>query len=212
MIGLIILKFVLSTYIVGYYVTISYNNNSKLIFKITDILATIILIATIIYSVVNFDIWVLLGIVTGFGVAIKLIFETKEKNKTILCTSEKEIIDINREISKLNKYANEIADGNYTTDFINGGYKYSDNVRYLPGLLSRLKNKIYYERYTSDRKKLLSKKEKDFSFDDCMNYFDYVWHLEASLAVGTVKKQIESGKYIKVLKKFINYLENKKEF
>ena len=45
-----------------------------------------------------------------------------------------------------------------------------------------------------------------------MNYFDYVWHLEASLAVGTVKKQIESGKYIKVLKKFINYLEENDDF
>ena len=205
--SLIILKFILFVYLVGYYVIFSYNNSEKLIFKIADILVTILLMSIIIYSIANFDIGILLGIITGFGVSIKIIFDDKEKSKKITYQEKEKTTDIEQEIIKLIKYAKEIENGNYTVDFINGGYKYSDNIQYLPLLLTRLQ--IDYESSIDDRKKLLSKSVKNFSFEDCMDYFNYVWHLEAGLAVGTIKKQIESGKYIKVMKKFINYLEEK---
>jgi uncharacterized membrane protein len=86
---LIILKFLLSTYIVGYYIIVSYENSEKLIFKIADIVATIILIAAITYSIMNLDIGILLGIITGFGISIKLILDDKAKNKNPTHKKEK---------------------------------------------------------------------------------------------------------------------------
>ena len=202
---MIILKFVFFTYIVSYYVMVSYNNSEKLIFKIADMLATLILIATITYSIINFDVGIILGIITGFGVAVKLIFDAQAKSKKITNKQEKKIVDIDQELSMLNKCVNEITDGNYTASFVNGGYRYSENVLYLTELLARLQ--ISYESSISDRKRLLSKRVETFSFEECMDYFNYVWHIEASLAVGTVKKQIESRRYVKVMEKFINYLD-----
>lgn len=75
---MIILKIVLFTYIVSFYVVTSYNNSDKLIFKIFDIAAAIILLATIIYSIVKVDIPIIFGIITGFAIAIKLIFDKRK--------------------------------------------------------------------------------------------------------------------------------------
>ena len=71
------LKIVLFSFAVGYYVVVSYYNNSKLIFKLADILASILLLATFMYGIFHFDIGIILGIILGFGVAIKYINDNK---------------------------------------------------------------------------------------------------------------------------------------
>ena len=119
----------------------------------------------------------------------------------------------NKELLK--KIIDDIENKNYTIEFNNGGlgsYHYSNEITNLFKILEDDDiRKIYDENisnYSYDSKKELDQKTdpESYSLVDCIIYFNWVWHLESGIAVGIVKKRIDEGKYLKVLKKLYEYL------
>jgi len=197
----LIWEFVIFTYVISYYIAFAYKNRDKLLSKIIDVLVTILLVAIIVYAIINTRIGIILGIVCGVCIATKFILDGKIESKS----------NNNKQIRKedfilnIKKYSNEIEKGKYTANFQNGGYNYSTNIKYVIDIINNID--IPLNDTNINKKELLTKDIETFSLKECIEYFNYVWHLESSAKVGIVKKEVESKRYVLVMNKLINYFK-----
>lgn len=112
----------------------------------------------------------------------------------------------NKEILK--QAINNIENDNYICEYRNGGYYYSKEITNIFMILNdETIKKIFddnIEKYTFDLKKKLDQEmePESFSLEECIIYFNWLWHLEAGRAVGIVSKRIKEGKYLRALKRF----------
>ena len=108
----------------------------------------------------------------------------------------------------LDQIISNIEKSNYTYDFINGGYHYSDEITDLFKILEFEKYRTIFddniEFYSYMEKKELDQKTdpEQYTLVDCVIVLNWIWHVEASLAVGTIMKKLKDGSYLKTLKQF----------
>lgn len=97
-----------------------------------------------------------------------------------------------------------IEKGNWSSEFVGGGYSYSKEITYIFELLQIDEyRKMYEDNFELYNKKELEQKKdpETYSLIECIVYFNWVWHIEGSgLVSGIVKSRIENGKYLKALK------------
>lgn len=107
---------------------------------------------------------------------------------------------------KLIEASKEIDDEKYECEFNNGGYSYSGNVKVTLDYLDTID--VIDRKSAEYRENLIKEKDpEEFTYDDCIIYFDYLWHLEAGQAVGIVKKELENGRYSKALKRLAKIID-----
>jgi hypothetical protein len=109
---------------------------------------------------------------------------------------------------ELKKIIENIEKENYSYKFESLAYSYSDEITDLFKVLDDERiRKIFDDncsKYSYDIKKELDQKKEpeSYSLIDCVMYFNWIWHLEAGIAVGIVLKRIKEGKYLRALKRF----------
>lgn len=109
---------------------------------------------------------------------------------------------------KLDQIISNIENGNYSYDFINGGYHYSKEITDLFEILQSDKYKTIFddniEFYSYMEKKELDQKinPEQYTLIDCIIVLNWIWHVEAGIAVGTIMKKLKDGSYLKTLKQF----------
>lgn len=95
--------------------------------------------------------------------------------------------------------------------FKNGGYSYSKNITNIFTLLDEYSEKYYKFEPAINKKnevKMQNCNFENYALMDCIYYFNTIWHLETGIAVGIVISRVESGEYLKALKRFKNLIEN----
>lgn len=100
-----------------------------------------------------------------------------------------------------------LASQNYSYEFINGGYKYSNEITEIFIVLNDDNIKRIYDEnisnYDSKAQKALEKKDPlTFTLAECIIYLNWLWHLEGSgKMIGIILKRIEDNRYIYTLKR-----------
>ena len=108
----------------------------------------------------------------------------------------------------LDQIISDIENGNYTMEFKNGGYSYSNEITNLFEILRADEFKKIFdeniEEYTFDDKKRLDQQTdpETYNLIDCVIVLNWIWHVENGIAVGTIAKKINNGTYLKTLKQF----------
>jgi len=176
--------------------------------KIFGGLYSILFIILTMFSAIKFGLINLLIVPLIFfasNIIITIIFD-KLFNKThksykLTKKGEKDIKEI------LKTIITDLAEENYSYEFINGGYSYSTEITNIFKVLNDEKIKKVYDENISNydsksKKELIQKKDPlKFTFEESIIYINWLWHLEGSgLATGIILKHIENLKYIYALK------------
>ena len=117
----------------------------------------------------------------------------------------------NKELLKI--MINNINNENYSYEFKNGGYVYSSEITDIFKILNNAKFKKIYDDNISNfdikaQKKLEKKDPLTFTLEECIIYFNYLWHLEGTgLASGIILKRIEDNRYMFTLGKLYNLID-----
>ena len=168
---------------------------------------SICFIVLTIYSIIKYGIICLLVMPLTFyasNLIFSIIFDKLfNKRKKSIKSNNKEEKDIKKLLGTI---IQNLAQDNYSYEFVNGGYSYSSEITDIFKVLNdeRLK-KVYDENisnYDSKAKKeLIQKKDPlTFTFVESVIYVNWLWHLESGMATGIILKRIEDLKYLYALK------------
>ena len=60
----------------------------------------------------------------------------------------------------------------------------------------------------ADKKKLDQNTDPEqYTLIDCVIVLNWIWHVEAGIAVGTIMKKLKDGSYLKTLKQFRKFIK-----
>lgn len=111
----------------------------------------------------------------------------------------------------LNENIYAIENQKYMSEFVGGGYGYSEN---LTSIFDILNDEEYRDIYNEnmgkyDKRNLEQNIDPDeYTMIECIVYFNWVWHVDGSgMATGLIKRRIEQGIYLKALKRFRKLLD-----
>lgn len=117
-----------------------------------------------------------------------------------------------KKIKILNENIYAIENQKYMSEFVGGGYSYSEN---LTSIFDILNDEEYRDIYNEnmgkyDKRNLEQNIDPDeYTMIECIVYFNWVWHVDGSgMATGLIGRRIKEGKYLKALKRFKTLIEN----
>ena len=116
----------------------------------------------------------------------------------------------------LDQIISDIEKENFKCEFVNscfGSYHYSEEITDLFKILESTKYRAIFddniESYSyADKKKLDQNTDPEqYTLIDCVIVLNWIWHVEAGIAVGTIMKKLKDGSYLKTLKQFRKFMK-----
>ena len=116
----------------------------------------------------------------------------------------------------LDQIISNIEKENFKCEFVNSGfgsYHYSEEFTDLFKILESAKYRAIFddniESYSyADKKKLDQNTDPEqYTLIDCVIVLNWIWHVEAGIAVGTIMKKLKDGSYLKTLKQFRKFMK-----